>query len=162
MRPTRLLLFLSLAAFLVSVLVIVVGQVSAAFALLIWGVLGVAVLIDIARSRPRGRLSLDIDMPEEAFSGEDSPATLFVADRGGTAPEGLECRLNYPDGLSGPDTIRFEAVEGGSEARFALSGRRRGKWQFDRIWLCWRGKLGLIEFIPSLPLDRSILIVPNI
>jgi len=104
MRPTRLLLFLSLAAFLVSVLVIVVGQVSAAFALLIWGVLGVAVLIDIARSRPRGRLSLDIDMPEEAFSGEDSPATL----------------------------------------------------------LCWRGKLGLIEFIPSLPLDRSILIVPNI
>ena len=162
MRPSRLLLKLALIAFLLSVLVIVVGRTSPGAALAVWGVLAVAVLADILSSRPRGRLALDIDMPGEAFSGEDIPARFFIADADGTVPAGLDCRLSYPDGLDGPETIAFERIDDGGEARFAIRGKRRGAWRFDRIWRFWPGRFGLVEFVPSLPMDRKIVIVPNI
>ncbi len=162
MRPSRLLLRLALIAFALSALVIVVGNTSAAVALAVWVVLAVAVLADIVLSRPRGRLTVDIDIPEEAFTGEAVPARFFIADGGGSAPVGLECRLDYPDGITGPETIPFAPTTGGSEARFSLQASRRGAWRFDRIWLFWPGRFGLIEFVPSLPMDRKIVIVPNI
>ncbi len=162
MRPSPLLLKIAFVAFLISVLVVVVGRATSSAALAIWGLLALAIFFDIVISRPSGKLSLDIEMPNEAFSGEDIPTSFFIADSKGAAPPGLECQLRYPDGLDGPKTIPFAPVEGGSEARFALWGKQRGAWEFNRLWLFWPGRLGLVEFIPSLPIELKLIITPNI
>ena len=47
-------------------------------------------------------------------------------------------------------------------SRFTIWGKRRGAWSFDRIWLFWPSRYGLVEFVPSLQIDRKIVIVPNI
>ncbi len=162
MRPSPLLLKIAFVAFLISVLVVVLGRASIGVTLAVWGLLAFAVLADIISSRPRGKLSLNIEMPREAFSGEDIPVSFFVADSSGSAPPGLECRLRYPEGLDGPDTMAFAPVNNGSEVRFSLWGKRRGAWNFDRLWLFWPGRFGLVEFIPSLVIDQKLVIIPNI
>jgi uncharacterized protein (DUF58 family) len=52
----------------------------------------------------------------------------------------------------------------GQEARVALPivPRRRGKVNVDRIWLRWRGPLGLIEIIRTIGVDRTIDVLPNV
>ncbi len=162
MRPSPLLLKIALFAFLLPVLVIVSGRGTIGLTLAVWALLALAILADIVASRPRGKLSLHIDMPSEAFSGEDIPVRFSIADTSGAAPAGMRCRLHYPDGLSGPETMAFVPTETGSEARASLWGKRRGAWSFDRLWLFWPGRFGLIEFVPSLTMEQKLVILPNI
>lgn len=162
MRPSPLLLRIALVVFLLSVLVVVLGRTTVGIALGVWGIVLIAVVADIVVSRPRGKLNLTIDMPSEAFSGENIAARIGVSDGNGSAPSGIEARLHYPEGLSGPDTISFAEAATGAEATFDIWGRRRGAWTFDRVWLFWTGKLGLIEFVPSIPIDQKLVVIPNI
>ena len=162
MRPSPLLLRIALAVFLLSVLIVVFGRTTVVIALAVWGLLLIAIVADIFLSRPRGKLNLTIDMPSEAFSGENVPVRFDVSDARARAPSNLEARLNYPEGVDGPETIAFSTGAHGAEAKFDVWGKRRGAWSFDRVWLLWTGKLGLIEFVPSLAMDQNLVIVPNI
>lgn len=40
--------------------------------------------------------------------------------------------------------------------------RRRGRVHLDRVWIRWRGPLGLVEFMQRITLDRAIDVLPNV
>ena len=40
--------------------------------------------------------------------------------------------------------------------------RRRGKVEVDRLWLRWRGPLGLVERVRVVPIGRTIDVLPNV
>jgi uncharacterized protein (DUF58 family) len=39
---------------------------------------------------------------------------------------------------------------------------RRGLWRFDRLWLVWRSRLELFDFVPRLRFGAELRVVPNI
>ncbi|MEM9709823.1 MAG: DUF58 domain-containing protein [Pseudomonadota bacterium] len=119
----------------------------------LWAAFGAWALADILMSGRRG-LALDYDAPAEVFVGEACPVSLALPG----APEGLEARLDWPPGLEGPSEIAFD----GGKADLEAKAVRRGTWNLGSIWLNWRSRFGLFEFIPRLDLPLEVRTVPNI
>src|SRR5262245_62498270 len=63
-----------------------------------------------------------------------------------------------------PSAIVAGALAAGEAARLALPvvPRRRGQVHVDRVWVRWRGPLGLVEFVRQINLDRVIDVLPNV
>lgn len=63
-----------------------------------------------------------------------------------------------------PAQIAAAEIPAEGEARMALPvvPRRRGKVEVDRVWLRWRGPLGLVEFTRRIGVDRTIHVLPNV
>jgi uncharacterized protein (DUF58 family) len=55
-------------------------------------------------------------------------------------------------------------IPAGEKARVELPvvPLRRGRVRADRIWIRWRGPLGLVEFTRIIGLDRTIDVLPNV
>ena len=158
MRPTPLLLALGVGAFLLSAVLAVAVQGGAAVVLVVWGVLGAALLADATMGRPSGGLSVAVDTPPEVFAGASVPLRLTVRDGRGTVPRDLKAKVDWPEGIEGPDEIGFD----GPVAEPPLRGVKRGRWSLGTLALRWRGPLGLVEMLPSRPLDAEIPVVPDI
>lgn len=153
MRPTRRLLAMAVLSTIVTGLAIAWGDNARDAALWIWPVLLALTILDIALSR-RGDLNLDVTAPSEMFSGEDASLRL-IAPPG--VPEPLDIRFDWPSGLSGP---AGQSMRGSADIPFRAT--RRGVWRVEAVWLRWRSKLKLLEFVPKVPLNLSISVVPNI
>lgn len=97
-------------------------------------------------------------MRDEVFVGEDTSLHLTVT----PAPEGLGARIDWPEGLAGPEDIAFDIAGGEGRADVPVSAKRRGHWKLARLWLRWPSRLGLFEFVPEVAVEASIRVVPNI
>lgn len=157
-RPSARCLGLSAAAFALSMTAVSAGGAARDSALLVWPVLGALIVLDLLTSFRRG---LDVvgNAPHQVFAGEEDRLDLEI-DR---APEGLRCRLGWPDGLDGPAEEAFSSrSDGPAVARIPFVARRRGRWQIARIWLVWRSRFGLLEFAPCVPVGIDVAVVPNL
>ena len=148
----------ALALLLLTVFAVVMGGPLRDLALLPWLALGVVALGDLLLSR-RGKQHFDHAIPAEIYVGEEVTLTLS-ADR---HYPGTSARLDWPLGLSGPGDIRFAADDaGGMVAKVPCRATRRGIWAFSHIWLQWPSRLKLFEFVPKVPLQAEVRVVPNI
>lgn len=146
------------AALVLSVVIILVGGESGTGAFLPWIVLGLAALADVVMSG-RGARSVVCDLAPEVFVGETAPLSLRVE----PGAERMTGRLDWPEGISGPDDIRFApAADGAMEAEVDCLGTRRGVWQLDRLWLAWPSRFGLFDIVPRMSLGLETRVVPNI
>ncbi|MEM8981220.1 MAG: DUF58 domain-containing protein, partial [Pseudomonadota bacterium] len=127
------------------------------FALIIWALLAILALADLLLTgRPRSDLTFDV--PAEVFVGEAAEFTLDVT----PWRRGMRSKLDWPVGLSGPVDVAFENM--GDRARAVIPTRavRRGTWEIAQIWVTWPSRFGFFDYIPRVPADLSVKIVPNI
>jgi len=123
-----------------------------------WAALAVLTLLDLAMSFRRPR-SLAVNTPAEIFVGETAGLRLEL-DR---PPEGLRAKLDWPEGLRGPEEFSFAlGPDGSAVAEIPCRAVRRGIWPLERLWLIWTSRLKLLEFVPRLTLAAEIRVVPNI
>jgi uncharacterized protein (DUF58 family) len=129
------------------------GGVARDLALAPWFVLLAVAVIDVGLSFTR-RKALTLSISPEVFVGETVPLTL----KADSAPAGLRARLDWPEGLSGPDENTFV----GDTVTIPCRAVRRGVWTLSQLWLLWPSRLKLFEFAPRLSIAQAVRVVPNI
>jgi uncharacterized protein (DUF58 family) len=112
--------------------------------------------------QPRG-LAVRIAAPDRLSIGERGLITATLAAAGYRRTVGLELIAEQRGNVEAAEIVRGE-LPAGEEGRIALPvvPTRRGRVSVDRIWLRWRGPLGLVEFTKQVAVDRTIDVVPNV
>jgi len=161
--PTRRLILLVAAGAPVALLIGVIAPgfwlVGPAWVLACVG----AALADAALGADRHRLRIDVASPHAVGlggAGRSAEATLAFA---GAVPSSVETALEANERFDVDPPRRTLAPAGRTaEATFALNPLRRGKGRLNRLWVRWRGPLGLVWKQRAEPLDRAIPITPGI
>lgn len=143
-----------------SALAVGLGGSAAPAAAALWLALTAAMAADLILSRPRRREPIEAAAPGEIFTGESAALHLRVAHARGP----VDVRVDWPEGLDGPETARLAPDGDGDGAAGALdvTARKRGVWRIERIWLRAPSRLGLFELTPKLATDLAITATPNI
>ncbi len=141
-------------ALALSAIVLVLGQGLREAALAPWVILGAGVVLDLMMSRvPRKDVSVEI--PPEMFVGETEDFVFDIA----PISKGMTGKVDWPEGLSGPDSIKF--ADNGL-TKVPVRAVRRGSWQVTRLHLIWSSRFKLFERVPTLALALDVKVVPNI
>ena len=145
------------AALLVSVLIAVTSPDAPQFALIIWVVLALVAVADLVLTgRPQS--ALEFDLPPEVFVGETVEITLTVS----PWRPGMRSQFDWPIGLSGPGDVALENASSHGQAAIPARAVRRGTWDIAQVWLTWPSRFGLFDYIPRIPSDLRVKVVPNI
>lgn len=162
-RPTRRAVLLLAAQLPFALLPFVLGPRWRGPWLLALAATAAVVAADALLARRRSALALTVRAPDHLFIGDPDPAqiTLTTAPRG--APRTVAVRIEASERLEPPPTLElaFDAT-GVAHAELPLRPRSRGEATLTTAWLCWQGPFGLIERIAHQPLDRALLIVPDV
>jgi uncharacterized protein (DUF58 family) len=135
-----------------------------------WWVTGIAwlaltlalVAADAVLGADRRRLVLEVSAPAHLGIGGQGEARVRTAFQGG-GPRVAELALETGERLAAaPDRLRLVAPRGGGEAAFRLTPIRRGQGDLRRLFVRWRGPLGLVWKQRVETLDRRVAITPNI
>jgi len=158
--PTRLAIAAAAAGAPVTLLValLVPGRWYAALA---WpaAVLLAALADALTGTRP-ARARARVEAPRHASVGADIEAALHVALPGETR---AQFALQSDPALErGDEEAWLELTGGTGSAIVPLRAARRGTARIDRVWLRWRGALGLVWKQRDIALDTAIAILPDI
>jgi uncharacterized protein (DUF58 family) len=112
--------------------------------------------------QPRA-LSVRIAMPDRLSIGERGAVVATLAAAGYRRSVRLELIAEQRGEAEAAEIVRGE-LAAGQEGRIALPvvPTRRGRLHVDRIWIRWRGPLGLVELTRQVAVERSIDVVPNV
>jgi uncharacterized protein (DUF58 family) len=123
----------------------------------------VAMATDAALALPRRRLDVGVVVPARLYIGEQGAVAVTIARNRHRRTTRFELLAEQRGEVDPPELVAA-ALEPGSEAVAALPvmPRRRGQVHIDRIWLRWRGPLGLVQLTRVVAVDRAIDVVPNV
>ena len=161
MRPTNLLLWLAFGLALLTVGAVAWREPVGGVRLLdvvpwLWAALALTLVADWLLTRGSRGLGVEASAPLEVFAGERAHLRLRLT---GALPRSpVTLRIDVPRVLDGDGDRTVE----GNTAHFDLFARRRGVAVIDAVWAAWRSRLGLLEFLPRLPVNLSFNVVPNI
>jgi uncharacterized protein (DUF58 family) len=164
MRPARRAVLLFVPAVPLALLLVISDPASWALALDYAALMLVALASDALLGLPRRRLTLQVALPERLHVGEAGAvrATLRASRRHPRAVR-IELLAEQRGALDPPEIVAATLPPGGeAAAELRLLPRRRGRVRLERIWLRWRGPLGLVERMRIEPVLRGIDVVPNI
>lgn len=156
MRPSPRLLWIAGFALALAAAGVALGGGARDWAGLLWAMLALALAADVMLSGPRG-IAVEVSAPDEVFTGETAALSLRAA-----APGPLGVRVDWPEGLEGPEDAVLERDDGAAAGRLPLTARRRGTWRIERLWFRRPSRLGLVEFTRRVPLDVTVAVVPDI
>jgi uncharacterized protein (DUF58 family) len=128
---------------------------------------GVLVLLiaasDLGLALPPRLLQIDISMPDKLYIGERGAVAAEIAAPRYRRAAGFELIAEQHGEVERSDIVSAQLATG-EKARIALPvvPRRRGRVHVERVWIRWRGPLGLVEFIRRIPIDRTIDVLPNV
>jgi uncharacterized protein (DUF58 family) len=121
-----------------------------------------ACLVDAIAGADRRKLTVALEAPPILVLGCRGGVDIEVAFTG-PPPRALELALEANARLTVWPTRLKTAVEGGSaKARFDLEPLRRGEARLDRLWLRWKGPLGLIFKQRQETCDLAMPVMLNI
>jgi uncharacterized protein (DUF58 family) len=108
-------------------------------------------------------LDAKVALPDRLHIGERSAVAVTIAATSYQRTVRFEVLAEQRGDLEAPETATAELAPG-QAARVALKlvPLRRGRVHVDRIWLRWRGPLGLVEHIRRVAVDRTIDVLPNV
>ncbi len=163
MRPTgrAVLLFavtvpLSMAAVLVNGNLWPFGFALLAVAIFLTGLDGMRAL------SPRA-LRIEMQSPSVLYAGSSDTLRVTLQPEQAAPPTEVELLCDASANLAMPPVLRATlAAQWPSEARMTLSPVRRGAAHIDRLWLRWRGPMGLMERMRIEELSLEIPVVPNV
>ncbi len=161
MRPSRLLLWLLFAALALSLVAVIVPALPVDWALLPLAVVLIATIFDWVISVGPRSIEVNISHLREVFVGEhlEIDFKLNSKRKNGSLPRSeIKGRLAHVDGFETREEFSF----GKGNITLPVLAKQRGRWTIDRLWLYWKSRLGLIEFIPVRKIDLAAAVVPNI
>ncbi len=170
MRPSRQLLWMMFAAVIFALAAAIMSSLPVEAALLPMAILLVVAVVDWLISVRGTGVELTVSISPENYVGENIKIDLILQpnqEKGRLPFNGIEAHLQPVEAFDDPGPISFQSF-GRSEtiksltARIQPRARRRGRFALERIWLCWKSRLGLIEFVPVKVFQGMIAIVPNI
>ncbi len=109
------------------------------------------------------RLPVRPMLPDKLYIGDRAEIAGAVMGAGLSRPLRLQV-LAEQEGYLDPAEPAEITVLPGAAAPFALPlvPRRRGRIEIVRLWLRWRGPIGLVEFIRRVPVGRTIDVLANV
>src|SRR2546428_595098 len=110
---------------------------------------------------PSRLLNVKVAVPDRLYIGSRGAITVTIAAARWRRSTRFDL-LAEQRGEIEPAEVVTTHLPVGQEARASLPivPRRRGKVNVERIWLRWRGPLGLIEIIRTIQVDRTIDVLP--
>ena len=115
-------------------------------------------LRDAGPSRGRARLML----PNVTSVGAPVDALVQV-EVGGTAPSRVQVAIDNSPLIEQAQESDWIALDGGKGAgHFPMQAVRRGTVRIERLWLRWKGSLGLAWKQRIVPVDTQMAILPDI
>jgi uncharacterized protein (DUF58 family) len=119
--------------------------------------------LDAVLAADRRALETTVETPTALAVSRPAEARVRAAFERGPAPGGTELSLETGAKLSAQPE-RLKADPGGRrlDAAFALHALRRGEGRLERLWLRWRGPLGLVWKQRTERLDRALPINPDV
>ena len=161
MRPTARALLIAFAGFPLALLP-VFGGASLWVVWVAW--LGGMLLVlgaDIVLALAPKSLATELETPQQMQIGDPAEARLTLVGAGvGTLDIDVHPTLSARFEQVAPGTTRL--VDDHAVASIPLTALRRGTGVIERVWLRWRGPLGLIARHKVVPFAREIPVVPNL
>jgi len=112
---------------------------------------------------PPRLLDVKVTVPEHVYIGERGASVVTIAATRWRRSTRFEL-IAEQRGEVEPSELVSGVLAVGQSVRIPLPviPRRRGQVHVDRVWLRWRGPLGLVEFTRRVPVDRAIDVLPNV
>lgn len=120
-------------------------------------------LVDAVLGAGRDRITVEIEAPRTLSVVGEGAAAAAVRFEHGRAPRSAELSLETGPRLVPTPARQVAAVEGrAASGRFTLKPARRGEAPLLRLWVRWRGTLGLVWKQTAPALDRTLGVTPDI
>ncbi len=105
-----------------------------------------------------------LELPRAASVGARVEVTVSVAVASAGAPVSAEVALPAAAMVEFEDDgrLRIPLENGNGTGSIAFVARRRGRIKLDRLWLRWRGRLGLVWKQRILPIEVQVDIHPDL
>jgi uncharacterized protein (DUF58 family) len=108
-------------------------------------------------------LDVKVVLPERLYIGERSAIAVAIAATSYRRTVRFELLAEQRGELDPAALAAVELSPGhAASVALALAPRRRGRVHVDRVWVRWRGPLGLVEHTRRIAVDRSIDVLPNV
>ena len=121
------------------------------------------VLADACLGANRRRIEVEMEPPLAMSAGGSAEARALVRFARGTSPAMVEMALEAGERLDVEPARALVPVKArAAETVFRLIPLRRGQARFERLWLRWRGPLGLVWKQRAWPLGTEAPIVLDI
>jgi uncharacterized protein (DUF58 family) len=121
-----------------------------------------ALLLDTAFSLAPGRLNVQVNLPPQIYIGQAEALQVHLRSASDRRPV-VELLCDVDDNLARPPRLLAPLNQDGEAlVSFRLEARRRGKARIDRIWLRWRGPLGLVYRLRIVPVAHEAVVAPNV
>jgi uncharacterized protein (DUF58 family) len=123
-----------------------------------------ATVIDAVVGMSSGNVAVDLTLPRTASVGEEVEALVTVTMPGVAAPRRAEVAIASDALVEIADDGRavVALTRGRGAVAMPVETRRRGTARFDRIWVRWRGPIGLAWKGKRIASDASLAILPDI
>src|SRR5690606_1169911 len=101
-------------------------------------------LVDTALLLPPARVATALEAPKSVYVGRSAPCTLTVSTTGRRAQR-FDVLCDVAAALEPFPAVSIDVpAEGSTRHEFLVRPRRRGRFRIERLWLRWRGPLGLM------------------
>jgi len=123
---------------------------------------GFALLLDAAMALPPARLNVQVNRPSLLYVGRPEDFQVYLRTDTDRRPT-IELLLDVGDNLARPPrSLAPLNRDGEALVPLRLEARRRGQARLERLWLRWRGPLGLVWRLRIVPLDAEIAVTPDV
>ncbi len=146
-------------ALLLALLIPALWAIGAAWAAAVIGL----IVFDAVLAVPSQYMAPSSSLPARLYIGTETHAHFPMKELTRRPPKQTEFKLTANERLEvSPESTWLKAAEdGGPEARFTITARRRGDGVLEKLWSRWQGPLGLIWMQRQDVLDHTVAIVPN-
>lgn len=165
MRPSSSLIALVLIMTALTVLTAVWWPGVDIVIMGLWGIVGIAVLLDIALSVWSKRIEIAFDLPGRGFVGHNVQLSVELSPHRGALPLKMEARLDLEPELVAQDVTTFDQEanrKATTTSSIDIRLTRRGVFKVETIWLKWTSRLKLLEVVVRAPIARKITVAPDI
>jgi len=120
-------------------------------------------LADAGLGAARGQAAIGVAAPPSIAAGKSGDTAVAAAFAGPSAPARVEIALQGCERLAlAPERWTAPIEDGEASAHGRVTGLRRGPGRLARVWVRWRGPLGLVWKQVSTPLDREVPVTLDI
>lgn len=121
------------------------------------------IFLDVFLATPRKASKLSTEGPTLMYIGETEELWFKYANSSGRIMHTPEFKLTTNERLqAAPEIFEAEATPDGVLAVFTLTTKRRGEGRLERLWIRWKGPLGLIWKQNVEELDIRVPIISNV
>jgi len=108
-------------------------------------------------------LNVKLSLPDRLYIGEHGAIGVAIAATRYPRTARFEALAEQRGELEAAEITPIElASRQQARAALKLVPLRRGRVHIDRVWLRWRGPLGLVEHVRREPVERTIDVLPNV